>query len=273
MERLIDCHNDCVTALKKDKKICKYLQKMKNIDLILAVWATELSEIQAINLMQQTKNLSSKFNVMTSFEDLHFLSHDSLEIVLQLKPDFAGIVWNKDNNLGGGAYGTEGLSGFGKTVCDRLENENTIIDTAHMNERTFMDFARITSKPLFCSHSALYNVCNTPRNLKDYQCRMIIESGGVLGLCFASQLLTGSNHSNLHDVAMHIEYFAEKFGTDNLCIGTDFYGTKHLPAGIKKYEDISKLSALLKEKGFSSEEVDKIFYKNFQTFLSKIKAH
>ena len=64
---------------------------------------------------------------------------------------------------------------------------------------------------------------------KDYQLKMIVESGGIVGLCLVSEFLNGTKRSSVKDVVSHIDYFACKFGIDNLAIGTDFYGTKQLP--------------------------------------------
>ena len=57
-------------------------------------------------------------------------------------------------------------------------------------------------------------------------------------------------------------------GINNLAIGTDFYGTKHLPKSMKNYNDISnKLSAALKSLGYTEKAINSIFFDNANKFL------
>ena len=66
---------------------------------------------------------------------------------------------------------------------------------------------------------------------------MIIDSGGLVGLCLVSKFLNGTKKSGIDDIVRHIDYFACKFGVDNLALGTDFFGTKYLPSHAKNYAD------------------------------------
>lgn len=271
MERLCDCHNDCLTKINNDKKLNKYLSKIKDNKVVLAVWTSRLDAIASINFMQRAKKLSfANPNLLTSFEDLHFLTNENLSMCVELNPHFVGPVWNEDNKLAGGAYGSSGLTSFGEIALTKFEQQGTIIDTAHANEKSFMDIVKLSIKPIFCSHTAFYELCNCPRNLKDYQLKIITESNGFVGLCLVSNFLAGSNHCTINDVADHIEYFATKFSINNIGFGLDFYGTKHLPKGIKNYEDLNKLKQLLFKRGFYEEEINKIFYLNFENFLNRV---
>jgi membrane dipeptidase len=54
----------------------------------------------------------------------------------------------------------------------------------------------------------------------------------------------------------------ERFGSDILAIGTDFFGIETTPEGL---EDVTKLPNLLeklKEKGFSNRDISKISWEN-----------
>ena len=153
-------------------------------------------------------------------------------------------------------------------VIKKLEDNNIKIDTAHLNEDSFMDIAKITSKPIFCSHTAFYGVQPNDRNLKDYQLKMIIDSGGIVGLCLVSDFLNGTNKCDIQNIVSHIDYFACKFGINNLALGTDFYGTNHLPKGVSTYSNlISKLSNALKNIGYTEKSINKIFFENANYFM------
>jgi membrane dipeptidase len=48
----------------------------------------------------------------------------------------------------------------------------------------------VNNKPVIASHSAVWNICKHPRNLKDDQIKAIASSGGVICVNFASDLIS-----------------------------------------------------------------------------------
>ena len=251
---IFDAHNDFITEFSSENKLAKYIKnQIQNNSVCSSVWATNLNEIEAINYIEKINKLKEDHhNLYSLVEDCHFINSTNLDIVLAQKINIAGLVWNDDNNLGGGAYGQSGLTEWGKIVSKKFEENGTIIDVAHTNEQTFSDIAKSATTPLICSHTAFYNILNHPRNLKDYQIKIICDGGGLVGLTFVSEFLSGTNNCFIKDICEHITYFAIKFGIKNLCIGTDFYGTKHLPFGLKNYNYFKHLEKQLLLKGFSA---------------------
>ena len=268
--KIFDCHNDFLTEINNNK-LEKYINnKIKDNKVCASIWATNYNEIEAINYIEKLNNLKlAHKNIYSLVEDCHFITPSNLDIVLSQKIGLAGLVWNKDNNLAGGAYGAADLSEFGKIVVNKFEDAGTILDTAHLNEISFNSLLKLTRMPVVCSHTAFYGCLNHKRNLKDYQIKLIIESGGVVGLAFVSEFLTGTKFSTIKNVSEQIVYFAIKFGTAGLCIGTDFYGTKQLPLGLKNYAAFNSLEKDLLKKGFTAEEVENIFYNNLNNFMIK----
>ena len=267
--KIFDAHNDFITQISSDKKINNYINnKIINNSVCCSVWTTNFSEIAAINYIEKLNELKKQHkNIFCLVEDCHFIDSTNIDIVLSQTIDIAGLVWNNDNNLGGGAYSSSRLTEWGKIVLNKFEENGTIIDVAHTNEFTFTDVAKTATMPLICSHSAMYGVLNHPRNLKDYQIKIICDSGGLVGLTLVNQFLNGTNFAQISDLVEHIIYFAIKFGTKNLCIGTDFYGTKHLPWGLKNYNDFKRLEKHLLLKGFLQTEIEDIFYNNLNIFM------
>ena len=215
--------------------------------------------------------INSQNKLFLAVEDLHFLNRDNLNNLVRLKPIYAGLTWNTCNALAGGAYETGRLTNFGKQVVKKLEDNFIQVDTAHLNENSFLDVAKVSNRPLFCSHTASFSLCNNTRNLKDYQIKMICDSGGLLGLCLVSDFLNGTRKSYAEDLVCHIDYIACHFGIDNLAIGTDFYGTKHLPRGIKSYSSlIDNISKKLINMGYTEKSINKIFFENANAFFKKM---
>lgn len=273
MYKIFDLHNDYFLSLSKDSKKDNYLTKYDNAgNIVSAIWTSEMNELESFEMLERARKFVNKREkLFLAVEDLHFLNKDNLEKFVRMRPVYAGLTWNTCNALAGGAYETGRLSNFGKNVIKRLEENNILVDLAHLNENSFCDVAKQSSKPLFCSHSACYSLCNNARNLKDYQIKMIVESGGIFGLCLVSDFLSGMKNSIVNDILCHIDYLACHFGVDNLAIGTDFYGTKHLPKGIKNYENlVSKVSSGLLKMGYTEKSINKIFYDNAHNFFNKM---
>jgi len=271
MLKIFDLHNDYYFKFKNNKKN-KYVEKTDNLkhNIISAIWTSELNNEESMREIKKAKSFVNQYsNLFLGIEDLHFLTKDNLENFILTKPIYASLTWNTCNALAGGSHEGGNLTKFGKSVVKRLEQNNIQIDTAHLNEESFMDFSKITKKPMLCSHTAFYGVNQNSRNLKDYQLKMIIESGGLVGLCLVSDFINGTRRCLIEDVALHIDYFACKFGINNLAIGTDFYGTKHLPRNANNYESlILGLSNKLTKMGYTEKSLNKIFYENAQSFFA-----
>ncbi len=273
MYKIFDLHNDYFLGIPKDSKKDSYLSKHEQAEnIISAVWTSELNEKESFEMLERAREfVNNREKLFLGVEDLHFLSKENLEKFLKLKPLYAGLTWNNCNALAGGAFETGRLTSFGKQVVKKLEESHITIDLAHLNETSFLDVAKHSDNPLFCSHTACHSLCNNPRNLKDYQIKMIVESGGLVGLCLVSEFLNGTNKSLVDDIVCHIDYFACHYGIDNLAIGTDFYGTKHLPKGVKNYLGLAKsVSNGLMKMGYTEKAINKILFENANGFFRKM---
>ncbi len=108
-----------------------------------------------------------------------------------------GIVWSRPNAFGEGVpfrFPSTGDTGGGLTApgrdlvhaCNLL---GIVIDVSHLNEAGFWDVARLTQAPVVATHSNVHSLCASSRNLTDRQLDAIGESGGVVGINFATLFL------------------------------------------------------------------------------------
>lgn len=270
MYKIFDLHNDYFFKLKGAKKDKYISQNSSKNNIISAIWTSELSIYESMREIERARDyVNEKENLLLGIEDLHFLTYENLDKFLLYRPIYAGLTWNTCNCLAGGASECGALTKFGKKVAGLLEKNNILIDTAHLNEESFLDVSKVSKKPLFCSHTAFFGVNKHCRNLKDYQLKMIIDSGGLVGLCLVSDFISGKNKCRIEDVVAHIDYFACKFGINNLALGTDFYGTSHLPKNATNYNDLLlNLSNSLKHLGYTEKSINKIFYENANRFFA-----
>ncbi len=213
----------------------------------------------------------SKSKIKIHIEDLGFLKRGNMGKIAQIKPFSCGLTWNYKNAFAGGAMSTSGLTKYGKEMVQFLIKHGIKIDMAHLNRKSFWQIAKLNPPrgSVFCSHTAINAVNKNPRNLTNNQIDFIVKKGGVVGISFVSEFLNGTSVSTSEDVCNHILYFLKKWGIDNICIGTDFYGTKDLPVDLTCYDDFTLLKKKLIKKGVSKADINKIFYKNLKRFIKQ----
>ncbi len=109
--------------------------------------------------------------------------------------NYLTLTWNNstswatsaaDETEKGDSLRFKGLTEFGKKVVRRLNDLNVIVDLSHVGERTFWDALAVTKKPVIVSHSSVYAICPSRRNLKDDQIKAIAKNNGVICVNFYS---------------------------------------------------------------------------------------
>ncbi|QFR34223.1 dipeptidase [Ancylobacter sp. TS-1] len=191
-----------------------------------------------------------------------------------------GPVWSRNNIFGHGvpfAYPMSPDTGPGLTpagvelirACNRL---GIVVDLAHITEKGFWDVAGITDQPLVVSHSNAHALTPVARNLTDRQLDAVRESGGLVGLNFATTMLRADGREDartpLADMVRHIRYLVERMGVAHVALGSDFDGAT-IPAEISDASGLPALVAALAADGFASGEIAAIRQDNWLRILAR----
>lgn len=159
---------------------------------------------------------------------------------------------------------TTGLTEFGRALVKEMNKLGMIIDVSHLSDKGFYDVIVLSKRPIVASHSNARSICGHVRNLKDDMLYKLADNGGVLGVNFAKQFMHNDEvlGRNTSECALrHIRYIKKKIGVEYIALGSDFDG---IDPDIE-ISDASKMHLLirtLEKGGFSSEEIEKITYKN-----------
>ena len=177
-----------------------------------------------------------------------------------------GLTWNFENTLGYPHCFKENLplKKFGKEAVDYMNHLGILVDVSHLSDKGFENVYEITKLngvPFVASHSNARNLTNHSRNLTDEMIKKIGNSGGVIGLNFASHFLGESEEAKIADMIKHLKYIRDKGGIDVLAFGTDFDGIDN-EVELKDASYMICLEDILSENGFSQNEIEKIMYKN-----------
>lgn len=190
------------------------------------------------------------------------------------------LTWNYENGIGHPNFVSDkdmtfqdmkkineqdGLTPFGIEYVKEMERLGIIIDVSHLSDAGFYDVLKYSKKPFVASHSNARAVCEVARNMSDDMILKLAQRGGVMGINFCGDFLkqsdVGNETSCIEDMVDHIVYIKELAGIDCIGLGTDFDGiTSELE--IEDASMMNQLATALSNKGFTEEEIEKIFYKN-----------
>ncbi len=199
-----------------------------------------------------------------------------------------------------------GLSKFGHAVVEEMNRVGMAFDLSHVGERTSLDAARHSKKPVMLTHANAKAVFNRVRNKSDEVIRAVAATGGLCGASIHGFMNWDSDPA--HPPAMegfirNVQYLVNLVGIDHVGFGTDFAAIGDPAAAdtflamsatrygsgtgdyvrafgntlAKRYPDEincpslmpRKTDALLKA-GFGEGEVEKIMGANFVRVLGEI---
>ncbi len=246
------------------------------IDNFYKIYNTE--EIYIIKNKEDISSpeLNKKIGVMLTIENGTAISGNlnNIKKLYNKGIRMMGVVWNDNNDLACGANTQNdiGLTNLGKLYVKELEKQKIIIDVSHMSKKSFYDTMENTTSPIIASHSCAYKLCNHPRNLEDDQIKYIARRNGVIGVCFCKAFLTDKDKATSEDIVNHIDYIANLVGVDYVALGSDFDGLEehNIPENVRGVKDFKIIINQLKDKGYSSQDVEKICSKNFLRVLKKV---
>jgi len=157
---------------------------------------------------------------------------DRLDVLYGLGIRSMGICYSESNMLGSGLKELRdgGLTDFGYDALVRMNKLGILVDVSHTSDRTALDTAELSEKPIICSHSGARAVTPTTRMFPDEVIRAIAEGGGVMAI-EAAPNLTVTERNPLHGIESymeHVEYCIDLVGIDHVGCGPDTNYSDHV---------------------------------------------
>lgn len=185
-----------------------------------------------------------------------------------------GICWSRPNRFGNGvpfAFPSTGdvgpgLTPLGIALVKACNDLRILVDLSHLNEKGFWDVAKHSNAPLVCTHSNVYDVCPSARNLSTRQLDAIRDSDGLVGLNFHVGFLRpdGGRDANIELRVMldHLDVLLERLGPDRVALGSDYDGAT-MPAPIKDAAGLQALIGSMRTHGYDEGLIRKIAHENW----------
>lgn len=132
-----------------------------------------------------------------------------LEALAARGMNYLTLTWNNstswatsaaDETERGDSLAFKGLTDNGKKIVARMNELGVMVDLSHVGERTFWDALAVVNKPVLVSHSSVYALCPSRRNLKDDQIIAVAKNHGVMCINFYSGFLDSTFHRKVDGI-------------------------------------------------------------------------
>jgi membrane dipeptidase len=208
-------------------------------------------------------------------EKLHFL-----EVLYAAGLRSLGPVWSRNNIFGHGVPFQfpaspdlgDGLTASGEKLVGACNEMKILVDLSHITEKGFWDVARLSKAPLVATHSNAHVLCPSPRNLTDRQLAAIRDTGGMVGLNFATCFLRSDGgmkaDTGIELMVRQLDYLIEKAGEDHVGFGSDFDGAV-VPEKIGSAAGLPVLLDALRQGGYAEPLLKKLGSTNWLDVLAR----
>lgn len=241
-------------------------------------------EINVLEMFKKSTEIFKKYlpneKVIFSIEGCDYIkdTHE-LEELYNLGLRNILLVWNNPNKYGSGNVDTYGLTDLGKEFIVKAIDLGISIDLSHMNKNTFYDTVELIKEQIslgknvkvIASHSGCYEISNHKRNLDDEQLKALKSLNGILGVIAYGGFIQDDNHKDIGLKELYLEHICHAvdiLGIDNVSVSSDdMVFSKEMfnedfGNMVFDYSSIDKDMRNLLSTKYSSEEIDKIMYKN-----------
>ena len=169
---------------------------------------------------------SGKHGLILDFQDTLPFGTDlsKIEYFYNLGLRVVQLTYNLRNLVGDGCterYKT-GLTYFGQTVVEKLNEMNMAVDVSHCSQQVGWDALEISSAPIIVTHSSSNAICFHDRGKDDDLAKAVADKGGFFGVVIVPGFIQNNGSiATLDDFADHVTHLVNVMGIDHVGIGTD----------------------------------------------------
>ncbi|SDM71850.1 dipeptidase [Kriegella aquimaris] len=177
-----------------------------------------------------------------------------------------------------------GLTPKGFELLREMNQLKILLDTTHLTDKGFFEALETFDGRVLASHQNCRGLVPGERQFSDDQLKLIIERNGVIGGALDTWMLAPDfkmgvdsprqRGIDLEKIIDHFDHICQLAGnSDHIGIGSDLdglFGLEQTPYDMDTIADIQKLSALLEKRGYTQNDMDNIFFKNWLNLLNRI---
>ena len=224
-----------------------------------------------------------------------------VEIVHSLGARFMQLSYNNQSLLATGCYEDEdsGITRMGRQVIKEMNRVGLVIDMSHSADRSTIEAAEISERPISITHANTYEWEPALRNKRHEVLKAVTDAGGMLGFSIYPHHLKNKSACTLQSFCEMIAKAADRYGVECLGIGSDLCqdqpdsvvkwmrmgrwskvidygegsvnspGFPRMPLWFQGNRDFGNIARGLKNVGMSPNEVDAIMGLNWYGFYKE----
>lgn len=174
------------------------------------------------------------------------------------------------------------LTADGRELLKRMEQLNMALDVTHLCDRSMAEAFDLFGGTLWASHHNCRELVPADRQLTDEQIKQIIAREGVVAAAADAWMLrpgwvigkTLPGDLKVESMADHIDRVCQFAGNaKHAAIGSDLdggFGTEQTPSDLKSIADLQKLDEILQSRGYSADDIEDIFHRNWLRLFRKV---
>ena len=185
------------------------------------------------------------------------------------------------------AFGTNssgGIGSNGRELLSKMEELEMVLDATHLCDFSFWEAMDHFKGDVWASHSNCRSLVDHNRQFSDDQIKILIERGGVIGMPLDAWMMVPNwkrhvstpknTNVTLENMIDNMDHICQIAGNcDHIGIGSDLdggFGSEQGPSDVNTISDLQKLNGLLKNRGYSDDDIQKILSENWINKLEEI---
>ena len=190
----------------------------------LAGYSDWLTRIDKVADFARAKS-QRKTGVMLTFQDsTHFRSPADVPVFFGLGQRISQLTYNFNNRIGSGFLEQRdgGLSVFGLSIMERMQQTGMAVDVSHCGDQTTLDALAAAKRPVLFTHATARALL--PGHLRcktDEAIQKMAKTGGVMGIAMIRFMVRNTEPVTIEHVLDHVDHVAKLVGIEHVAIGSD----------------------------------------------------
>lgn len=244
---------------------------LQGLEKHLALWADE-----SIPNAEKPIGYILSLEGADSFVNIDYIYRAHEEGLRALGPAHFGPGRYADGTKTAGRIHPQGLE-----LLKVMGELNLILDVTHLTDEGFDQALDIYEGPIWASHHNVRAIVPNQRQLTDGQIKKLIDRNAVIGGmldCWAMDIRFIDTISDPWQLDIRLEHLVDHWdhicqlagNADHIGIGSDLdgiFGTEQSPWDLDSIADLQKYEGILERRGYSDQDIDRIFHGNWLRFL------
>jgi membrane dipeptidase len=234
--------------------------------------------------MDGTPNGKKPIGYLLSIEGADsFITVDHVERAYNYGLRAVGPAHYGPGRYANGTDSSGGLNEMGQALLKKMDELQMILDVTHLNDDAFWHALEIYQGPVWASHNNCRVFVNHNRQFSDDMIKTLIERDAVIGLALDAWMMVPdwvrgtstprSTNCSLEIMVDNIDHICQLAGNvKHAAIGSDLdgaFGTEQCPYDLKTIADLQKVPAMLRNRGYSDNDIEAIANANLINFMRK----